>query len=151
MRMLPSVFGEDLFDSWMTPFDREFFGGDRSPLYVKHEKDIMKTDVKETADGYELNVDLPGFKKEDVKVELQNGYLTISAQKGLEKNDTNKENGNYIRRERYFGSCQRSFYVGDGVKNEDVHAKLEDGILRLTVPKKDAKQLPENRTIAIEG
>ena len=108
----------------------------------------MKTDVRETDDGYELDVDLPGFKKDEVDVKLSDGYLTISAAKGLDKDEKDKK-GNYIRRERYSGAMQRSFYVGD-VKSEDVHAKFADGILSLTVPKADVKKLPEHNTIAIE-
>src|SRR5699024_8310757 len=132
--MMPSIFGENLFDDFMDfPFEREFFGR-KNPLYGKNEKNMMKTDVKELDHAYELDIDLPGFKKEEVTARLENGYLTISAAKGLDKDEIDKE-GKYIRRERYAGAMSRSFYVGDYVKQEEIRAKFDDGILRLTVPK----------------
>ena len=148
--MLPSVFSENLFDEM---FDDAFglmpvFGG-RSPLYGKHARNLMKTDVREVGDNYEMDVDLPGFKKDEVKLELKDGYLTISAAKGLDKDEQDKQ-GRYIRQERYTGQCSRSFYVGSAVRPEDVSAKFEDGILRVTLPKHDQKQLPASNTIAIE-
>ena len=152
--MLPSIFGENLFDEFFNDFrdfDREFEHMNRETnraLYGRKARNLMKTDVRETDDGYELDVDLPGFKKDEVDVKLSDGYLTISAAKGLDKDEKDKK-GNYIRRERYSGAMQRSFYVGD-VKGEDVHAKFADGILSLTVPKADVKKLPEHNTIAIE-
>ena len=140
MRMMPSIFGEDLFDEWMDfPFEKEFFGR-KNPLYGKNEKNLMKTDVKETEDSFEIDIDLPGFKKENVTARLENGYLTIQASKGLDKDKEDKE-GKYIRRERYAGSCSRSFYIGEGVTQDEIRARFEDGILRLTVPKKDKKQV----------
>ena len=120
-----------------------------NPLYGKHAKNLMKTDVRETDDSYELDVDLPGFKKDEVKVELENGYLTISAAKGLDKDDQDKK-GRYIRRERYAGQMSRSFYVGDGLEPKDVNASFEDGILRLSMPKAAPKQLPQQTSIAIK-
>ena len=149
--LMPSIFGENLFDDWMDfPFDRNFFEG-RDPLYGKHAKNIMKTDVRETDDTYELDIDLPGFKKEEVTAELKNGYMTISAAKGLDKDEKDKE-GRYIRKERYSGSCSRSFYVGEHVAVEDIHPKYENGILSFTVPKKEQKAVEEkNKFIAIEG
>ena len=150
MMMMPSIFGENLFDDFMDfPFEREFFGR-KNPLYGKNEKNMMKTDVKELDHAYELDIDLPGFKKEEVTARLENGYLTISAAKGLDKDEKDKE-GKYIRRERYAGAMSRSFYVGDEVKQEEIRAKFEDGILRLTVPKQDAQKEEENKYISIEG
>ena len=146
--MMPSIFGENLFDDFMDfPFDREFFG--RGPLYGNSEKNIMKTDVKETDNAYELDIDLPGFKKDEVTAKLENGYLTISATKGMNKDEQNKE-GKYIRRERYAGAMSRSFYIGENVQQEDIHAKFEDGILKLSVPKKEAKKVEENKYITIQ-
>ena len=148
--MMPSIFGENLFDDWMDfPFDEDFFGR-RNPLYGKNTKNMMKTDVRETDGSYELDIDLPGFKKDEIKAQLKDGYLTISAAKGV-NNDQKDKDGNYIRRERYSGSMSRSFYVGENVTQEDVHAKYEDGILKLTVPKKEQKKVEEASHIAIEG
>lgn len=146
--MLPSIFGETLFDDFFdNAFDKNFFGG-RDPLYGKHAKNLMKTDIRETENSYELDVDLPGFQKDEINVDLKDGYLTISAAKGLDKDEKDKE-GRYIRQERYAGQCSRSFYVGD-VKAETVGAKYENGILRLSVPKQDQKALPAVNKIAIE-
>ena len=149
--MFPSVFGENLFDDdWMNfPFNDEFWGK-KNPLYGKHAQNMMKTDIRETDGSYELDVDLPGFKKDEVQVQLKDGYLTISAAKGLDKDEEDKK-GNYIRRERYAGSTSRSFYVGNGVKNEDVHAKFENGVLRLSVPKKAAEEIEADKYVSIEG
>ncbi len=148
--MMPSIFGENLFDDFMNdfPFEKHFFG-ERNPLYGKHAKNIMKTDVRETDNSYELDIDLPGFKKEDINVQLDNGYLTIAASKSLEKEDEH-EKSHYIRQERYSGSMSRSFYVGNDVKQEEIHAKYEDGILKLAVPKKAAKAIETNKYIQIE-
>ena len=145
--LLPSVFGENLFDEMMNMND---FFGDQSPLYGRHAKNLMKTDIREHESGYEVDIDLPGFKKDEINLQLDNGYLTVSAAKGLDKDEQAKD-GTYIRRERYAGSCSRSFYVGEGVTEEDVHAKYEDGILKLAIPKKEDK-IPEGKKyIAIEG
>ena len=147
--MLPSIFSENLFD--------DFFGDDwmrfpvwsgRDPLYGKHAKNLMKTDVRETEHTYEVDVDLPGFKKDEIKVDLKDGYLTISAAKGLDKDEKDKE-GKYIRQERYAGACSRSFYVGD-VETKDVSAKYEDGIRKISLPKEAKKELPASSAIAIE-
>ena len=147
--MLPSIFGENLFDELFdSSFEKNFFGRG-NPLYGKHAKNLMKTDVRETEQGYELAVDLPGFKKDEIQVELQDGYLTIRGAKGLDK-DEKDDQGRYIRQERYTGSCARSFYVGDGVEPGDVNAKYEDGILRLSFPKQEQKALPDAHNIAIE-
>ncbi|MCI6639368.1 MAG: Hsp20/alpha crystallin family protein [Pygmaiobacter massiliensis] len=146
--LMPRMFDEDLFDNWMDfPFEREF--SRRNPLYGKREKNLMKTDVRQTEDGYELDIDLPGFKKEDVSVKLENGYLTVSAARSVDENEA-KDSSGYIHKERWSGSCSRSFYLGDGISKQDVKARMEDGILHLTLPKK-APELPENNLIAIEG
>ena len=147
--LMPSIFGENLFDDDWFDFDRDFWGK-KNPLYGKNAKNIMKTDIREHDTGYELDVDLPGFKKDEINVELENGYLTISAAKGLDKDEQDKK-GKYIRKERYAGAMQRSFYVGDEVTQEDIKAKFEDGILRLSIPKKDAQAVETKKTIAIEG
>ena len=144
--LMPSIFGENLFDDWM---DFSFPDIDKA-LYGKHAKNEMKTDVRETEDGYELDIDLPGFKKDEVTAQLDNGYLTIQASKGLDKEQKDKK-GKYISKERYAGSMSRSFYVGDAITEEDVHAKYEDGILKLSVPKKEAKAVEQTKHIAIEG
>ena len=111
----------------------------------------MKTDIQEYDDGYQLEIDLPGFKKDEVHAELKDGYLVVSAEKGLDEDEQDKKTGKYLRRERYAGSCQRSFYVGEYVTQEDIKAKYENGILRLSVPKKEAKPVETKKTIAIEG
>ena len=151
--MFPSVFGENLFDDWMDDFGfRDNFFSGKNPLYGKHAKNIMKTDVRETDKGYELDVDLPGFKKDEVHAALENGYLTISAEKGLDKDEQEKETGRYIRRERYAGACSRSFYVGKEVHQDDIKAEFKHGILTLFVPKKEAKPAVEQKhSISIEG
>ena len=147
--MMPSIFGENLFDEFFNePFAMVAPQG-HNPLYGKHAKNLMKTDVRETENSYELDVDLPGFKKDEIGVELKDGYLTISASKGMDKDETDK-NGKFIRQERYTGACSRSFYVGEHVQPEDIGAKYEDGILRLSVPKNVKKALPETKRIAIE-
>lgn len=146
--MLPSLFGESLFDRFFDDsLEKEFFGT-HNPLYGKHAKNLMKTDVKDVNDHYEVAVDLPGFQKDEVNVELENGYLTISAAKGLDK-DQKDDEGHYIRQERYSGSCSRSFYVGN-IQPEDIHAKYEDGILKLTLPKADQKAIEHQNHIAIQ-
>ena len=145
--LMPSIFGENLFnDVWMN------FGFPEvdKALYGKHASHEMKTDVKETDSGYEVDIDLPGFKKDEINVQLDNGYLSISAAKGLDKEEKNKE-GKYIRKERYAGAMSRSFYVGDAITQEDIKAKYESGILRLSIPKKEAKQVEATKRIAIEG
>lgn len=148
--MLPTIFGENLFDDFMDDaFERNFFGG-RNPLYGKHSKNLMKTDVKETETGYELDIDLPGFKKDEISAHLEDGYLTVSAAKGVDKDEKDNE-GRYIRRERYSGSMTRSFYVGSTVTEEDIKAKYEDGILSLSIPKKDPKAVEAKKYIVIEG
>ncbi len=145
--LMPSIFGENLFnDDWM---NFSFPDVDKA-LYGKHAQNVMKTDVRETEGGYEVDIDLPGFKKDEINAQLENGYLTISASKGLDKEEKNKE-GKYIRRERYAGAMSRSFYVGDDMKQEDIKAKYEDGILKLSIPKKDKKAVESSKYISIEG
>ena len=149
---LPTIFGEnlmDVFDGFDRSFFRNFGNMDRA-LYGKHAQNMMKTDVKETDEGYEVDIDLPGFKKDEIQLELNNGYLTISTQKALEKDEKNKK-GRMLRQERYAGMMQRSFYVGDHITEEDVKASYESGVLHLVLPKKDAPRLPEKKTIQIEG
>ena len=149
--MLPSIFGENLFDDSLS----DFFDFGRmmpqvsSELYGKHARNLMKTDVRELDGSYELDVDLPGFKKDEVTVDLQDGYLTISAAKGLDKDESDKK-GKFLRQERYAGSMSRSFYVGTAVTVEDMAAKFENGILQITVPKEPKKELPRKNTLAIE-
>ena len=147
--MLPSMVGENLFDDF---FDDDFMRfpvwSGRSPLYGKHAKNLMKTDVRETGNGYEMDIDLPGFKKDEISVDLKDGYLTIRAAKGLDKDEKDKK-GRYIRQERYAGACSRSFYVGD-VESKDISAKYEDGILKLTLPKVEKKELPSSSSISIQ-
>ena len=157
--LMPSLFYDDfdLFDDafggpW---FDERDFRNMEKKLYGRKAKNMMSTDIKETDDGYEMVVDLPGFKKENVTVELDQGYLTITAAKGLEQDEAEseeaKKEGKYIRKERYSGEFRRSFYVGDGLKQEDIKAKFKHGLLTLDIPKKEAPKVAENKVIAIEG
>lgn len=146
MMLMPGIFGENVFDDWM---DFSFPDIDKK-LYGKHAKNIMKTDIRETDGSYELVVDLPGFKKDEIQVQLENGYLTISAAKGLDKDETDKK-GRYLRKERYAGSMSRSFYVGDNVTEEEIHGKFENGILKLDIPKVEEKKAEQKKCISIEG
>ena len=149
---LPTVFGENLMDVF-DDFDRNFFRGFGNvdhTLYGKHAQNVMKTDVKETDDGYEVDIDLPGFKKDEIHLELNNGYLTISTEKSLVKDDENKH-GKMLRQERYSGMMQRSFYVGEHLTEEDIKASYESGVLHVSIPKKDAPKVPEKKVIRIEG
>lgn len=118
-------------------------------LYGKHAKNLMNTDVREVENGYEIDMNLPGFKKDEVEIQLQDGCLTVSAAKGLDKDEEDKK-GRYIRQERYAGSLSRSFYVGEDVEPQDVKAKYENGVLKLFVPKAEVKQVPAQTAIAIE-
>ena len=149
--MVPSIFGENLFDEFFNdPFEMNMLlPRGRDPLYGKHSKNLMKTDVRETEGSYELDIDLPGFKKEDVNVELKNGYLTIAASKSLDK-DEKDQKGRYIRQERYAGAMSRSFYVGENLTVDDMKAKFENGILQISVPKNTTKVLPPKNTLTIE-
>ena len=148
MMLMPSIFGENLFDDFFDDFYRPAVK--RAPRReVPAASAVMKTDVKELPDCFELDIDLPGYKKEDVQAQLKDGYMTITATSNKEK-ETKEAEGKYIRRERYTGSCSRSFYVGEAVTEEDIKARFEDGILKVTVPKKDAKPQPEKKLISIE-
>ena len=142
--MVPSIFSENIFYNF---FGDDFFG-EHSPLYGKHGKNLMKTDIHEKDGGYELAIDLPGFKKDEISLDIKDGYLSISAQKGLDKDEEDKK-GRIIRQERYAGVCSRSFYVGD-VKPEDVKAKYESGVLTITLPKDEPKKLENKSRITIE-
>ncbi len=143
--LMPSIFGEDLFDNFLCDFD---YPAKRAQVPYPN---VMKTDIKETKEGFDIEIDLPGYKKEDVKAELKEGYLTINAESQKKAEEKGKD-GKYLRRERYVGSCSRSFYVGEDIENEDIKAKFEDGILHLFVPKKEPKpQVEEKKYIPIEG
>ena len=147
--MLPMIFGENLFDDLFNDtFERSLWNTDKT-LYGKNAGRIMKTDVHETEYSYELDVDLPGFKKEEINVELHDGYLTISATKSLDKDETDQKARRVIRQERYSGTSQRTFYVGD-VKPDEVKCKYESGVLSVEVPKRDAKRVNSPHTIMIE-
>ena len=148
--LMPSIFNDNFFDF---PFydDRAERQAEKK-LYGHHAANLMKTDIKEKKDGYDLEMDLPGFKKDEVKVELNNGYLTVSAAKGLDEDKEDKKTGKYIRRERYAGACQRSYYVGNDTTEDDIKAHFEHGMLTVTVAKKEAKPaVEEKKHIAIEG
>ena len=142
--LMPSIFGNDMFGDFFTdPWfdDKEF-------------KDMQKklsTDVKEVENGYELEMDLPGFKKDEIKASVENGYLTISAARGLDEDEKDKKSGKYIRRERYAGACERSFYVGEGISQDDIKASFQHGILKLFIPKEPEKSVEEKKYVAIEG
>ena len=150
--LMPSIFGENLFDdfdSWFSdPVEKRFFGK-KNPLYGKHAKNLMKTDVQESDDSYIMEMDLPGFSKDEVKVSLKDGYLTVKAAKGLDE-ESEKKNTKYIRKERYAGECERSFYVGD-VKESDIKGEFKHGILTLTIPKvQPQKEVDTTKYIEIE-
>jgi HSP20 family molecular chaperone IbpA len=146
--LMPSIFGENLFDDFFDDFARPARSAAR---YSSPTASVMKTDIREHEKGFELDIDLPGYKKEDVKAQLKDGYLTISAE-SKQDNDEKDEKGKFIRRERYYGTCSRSFYVGEEITEDDIKAKFENGILKVSVPKKEAKpEVEENKYIAIEG
>ena len=148
--LMPSIFNTNLFDDF---FEFPFYDDKaEKKLYGHHAANLMKTDIQEHDDGYTLEMDLPGFKKDEIQIELNNGYMTISAAKGLDEDEKDKKSGKYIRRERYTGSCQRSFYVGEDVTEEDIKAEFKHGILKLFVPKKEAKPAVEQKKyVSIEG
>ena len=148
--LTPRIYTENLFDDWFDDFPfRSLENVDRK-LYGKHAGKEMLTDVKEHENNYEVEIDLPGFKKEEITIELNEGYLTITASKGLDEDEKNKQ-GKIVRQERYAGVMQRSYYVGEQLTTEDIKAKYEDGVLKLEIPKKEEKKLPEKHTIMIEG
>ena len=152
---MPSIFRDNTFDSFFDGFpfcdDRDFKHLERK-LYGRKAARMMRTDIKEKGDSYELIVDLPGFKKDEIKVSLNNGYMTVSAAKGLDQDEQEKESGRYIRRERYAGACERSFYVGEDITEADIKGAFKHGILKLFVPKKEAKpEVEQKKYIAIEG
>ncbi|MBR1598052.1 MAG: Hsp20/alpha crystallin family protein [Lachnospiraceae bacterium] len=155
--MVPSIFGENLFDDFFDDFfdwpayDKQMKDAQKK-LYGRRADNMMKTDVRDHDDHYEIDVDLPGFKKEELSLELTDGYLTIKAAKGLDKDEKEKKTGKYIRRERYMGSMTRSFYVGDTITQEDVKAEYKNGVLKLSLPKPDPnKKVEKTNYIAIEG
>ena len=152
--LMPSIFGEDLFDDFMRDFpfydDKQARRAEKK-LYGHRGRNLMKTDIRETDGSYELEMDLPGFTKDEVKVSLENGYLTVQAAKGLDQDEQEKKTGRYIRRERYAGACERCFYVGEDVTQEEIKGEFKHGILRLSIPKKEAKPaVPEKKYIVIE-
>ena len=156
--MTPSIFGENLFDDFFDglldfpAFDDKAMQKAQRKLYGRHAANMMKTDVQEHDDHYEVDIDLPGFKKDELSLELQDGYLVISAAKGLDKDEKEKKTGKFVRQERYAGSMSRSFYVGEDVKQEDIHAKYESGVLKLNIPKMKEKkpEIEQKKYIAIE-
>ena len=145
--MMPSIFGENMFDDF---FDNSFFGG-HSPLFGKHERNLMKTDIHETDDAkaYRFAVELPGFQKDEIHVDVKDGYLTVSAQKGLDKDEEDKK-GRVLRQERYAGACSRSFYVGWDVEPDEISAKFESGILQISVPKETRKPEVKSTSVSIQ-
>ena len=149
--MMPTIFRDSLFDDFMNDFTFPSFPDVEKRLYGKHGQNLMKTDVKEKDGNYEIDIDLAGFRKDEIRMELENGYLTVSASKGVE-NDSKDDEGSYLRRERYAGSMSRRFYVGDHVTEEDIHPKYENGVLSFSVPKEEAKKIEnKKRYISIEG
>ena len=145
--LMPSIFGEDLFDDFMGyPTGRQAAANAYPQV-----KDMMKTDIRDVDGNYELEIDLPGFKKDEIKASVENGYLTISAARGLDEDEKDKKSGKYIRRERYAGACERSFYVGEGISQDDIKASFQHGILKLFIPKEPEKSVEEKKYVAIEG
>ena len=151
--LMPRIFGNDMFGDFFTDpwFDDKEFKDMQKKLYGHRAKNVMSTDVKEVENGYELEMDLPGFKKDEIKASVENGYLTISAARGLDEDEKDKKSGKYIRRERYAGACERSFYVGEGISQDDIKASFQHGILKLFIPKEPEKSVEEKKYVAIEG
>lgn len=149
--MMPSIFRDNLFDDFVDSFVFPAFPDVNRELYGKNAKNMMKTDVKENENSYVVDMDLPGFKKDEIQITLENGYLTVSAAKALDK-DAKDEKDKYVRRERYTGSMSRSFYVGEHVTENDIHPKYENGILTFSLPKYDRKAVEDKKHyISIEG
>ena len=148
--LVPSIFANSVFDDF---FDFPYVNDKKTErkLYGHNAANLMKTDIQEYDDGYQLEIDLPGFKKDEVTAELNDGYITISAAKGLDKDEKDKKTGKYIRKERYAGSMSRSFYIGEGITQDEISAKYENGILQLKIPKKTDKAVAGKNYIAIEG
>lgn len=152
--LMPSIFGENMFDEFFRDpfFDSSDMKKLEKKLYGRRGKNLMKTDIRETDTGYELEMDLPGFRKDEIRASLRDGYLTISAAKGLDKDEQENTSGRYIRQERYAGACERSFYVGEDMTEDDIKGEFKHGILRLSISKKEAKPLAEEKKyISIEG
>ncbi len=141
---MPALFNDSIFDDFFT----DITDNKRRPM-ARPLPGVMKTDIKENDKEYELTIELPGYKKENVNAELKDGYLIINATN--EKNEEEKDEKGYIRKERYFGSCSRSFFVGKNLKEEDIKAKFDNGVLTLNVPKEVEKLPEEKKYIAIEG
>lgn len=157
--MTPSIFRENLFDNFFDSFfdfpalDTRAIQKAQNELYGHHASNLMKTDIQEHENHFEVDIDLPGFKKEELSIELRDGYLAVNAAKGINKEEVEEKTGKFVRRERYAGSMSRSFYIGEDVKEEDIHAKFEDGVLRLSIPKPEPKKpvIEDKKYIAIEG
>jgi HSP20 family molecular chaperone IbpA len=148
--LAPSIFGENLFDDWFTFPDFRDIDRTERKLYGRHYDRMMRTDVHEHDDHYEVDIDLPGFKKDEITLELKDGYLLVSANKSLD-NDKQDKKGKLVRQERYSGSMQRSFYVGENITEDEIKASFKHGVLNLTVPKEENEKLPEKKQILIEG
>lgn len=157
--MAPSIFRDDLFDNIFDgffnfpAFDTNAMQKAQKELYGHHAANIMKTDVQEHEEHFDVDIDLPGFKKDELSLELKNGYLIVNASKGINKDEVEETSGKFVRRERYAGNMSRSFFIGEDVKQEDIHAKFEDGVLRLCIPKPAPKkpEIEDKKFIAIEG
>ena len=152
--LMPSIFGENMFDEFFRDpfFDSKDMKKLEKKLYGRRGKNLMKTDIRESDTGYELEMDLPGFRKDEIRASLRDGYLTISAAKGLDKDEQENTSGRYIRQERYAGACERSFYVGEDMTEDDIKGEFKHGILSRSISKKEAKPLAEEKKyISIEG
>ena len=142
MMLVPRNNSFDLFDDI---FEDDFFP--RHEFFSRKERNLMKTDIKEKDDKYLLDIDLPGFEKENINISLNNGYLTVEAK--VNKNEKKDEHEKFVRKERFYGECSRSYYVGDEIKEEDINAEFKNGILKVEIPKKqlekkhdEIKQIP---------